>query len=68
MIIDTPEGIEAYRLLVLRGALKLEIAGMRRSRGISAATAIKREFNLKGNNKSVLEQYESILREKGVLR
>ena len=68
IIIDTPEGIEAYRLLVLRGALKLEIAGMRRSRGSSAATVIKHEFNLKGNNKSVLEQYESILREKGVLR
>jgi hypothetical protein len=68
IIIDTPDGIEAYRLLVLRGALKLEIAGMRRSRGSSAATVIKREFNLKGSNKSVLEQYEGILREKGVLR
>ena len=68
IIIDTPEGIEAYRLLALRGALKLEIYGMRRSRGISAATAIKREFNLKGSNKSVLEQYEGILREKGVLK
>ena len=66
-IIDTPEGIAAYRLLALRGALKLEIAGMRRSHGSSAATIIKSEFNLKGSNKSVLEQYEAILREKGVL-
>jgi hypothetical protein len=68
LVIDTPEGIEAYRLLALRGALSLECKGMRRSHGPSVATIVKREFNLKGNNKKVLEQYEAILREKGVLR
>lgn len=66
-VIDTPEGIEAYRLLALRGALKLEMVGMRRSHGPSASTIIKREFNLKGNNASILTQYEAILKEKGVL-
>ena len=68
IVIDTPDGIEAYRLLALRGALNLEILGMRRSHGQSVATIIKREFGLKGNNAKVLEQYEAILREKGVLR
>lgn len=67
ILIDTPDGIEAYRLLVLRGALKLEILGMRRSKGQSAATMIKQEFGLRGTNRSVLEQYEAILRERGIL-
>lgn len=66
-VIDTPEGINAYRLLVLRGALRLECKGMRRSRGHSASTVIKREFGLKGSNINILDQYEAILREKGIL-
>lgn len=66
-IIDTPEGIAAYRMLALRGALKLEILGMKR-RGVSAATIIKKEFDLKGNNKSVLTQYEAILKERGIIQ
>lgn len=67
MIIDTPEGIAAYRMLALRGALKLEILGMKR-RGRSAASIIKEEYGFKGNNKKVLEQYEAHLRTIGVLR
>lgn len=66
LIADTPDKIEAFRLLALRGALKLEILGMRRN-GRSAATIVKQEFGLKGNNKSVLKQYEAILRERGIL-
>lgn len=67
-VIDTPEGIDAYRLLALRQALKLEIKGLRRSRGPSAFAMIKKEQNLKGSKAKVLEQYEKILREKGVLK
>jgi hypothetical protein len=67
MMIDTPEGIAAYRMLALRSMLKLEILGMKHSRGSAYAT-IKREFNLKGNKQRVLDQYETLLREKGILR
>lgn len=67
VIVDTPDGIKAYRMLVLRSALKLEILGMKHSRGSAYAT-IKREFNLKGNRERVLLQYEGILREKGILK
>jgi hypothetical protein len=34
-VINTPEGIERYRLIALRGAVKLESVGLRR-RGRSA--------------------------------
>ena len=67
-MIDDPDGIQAFRLLSLRGMLSLECKGMRRSHGPSAATVIKREFGLKGNNAKVLEQYEAILRERGILK
>lgn len=36
VVIDTPEGIARYNLIVLRGQVKLESKGMRRSRGPSA--------------------------------
>jgi len=58
---------EDFQLLVLRHALRLEIKGMKRSRGPSAASVIKKKFQLKGSNAKVLEAYETILKEKGVL-
>lgn len=67
IVIDTPEGIEAYRLLAIRGRLKLELKGIR-FRGGSTFAYVKREYGFKGRNASVLEQYEQMLREKGVLR
>lgn len=65
--LDKPEQIEAYRLLVLKNALKLEIKGMRMTRGRTAYAVIKSEFGLKGNKVKVLAQFEQLLREKGVL-
>ena len=62
MVIDTPDAIEHYRLCVLRRALKLEIAGLKRSRGLkSAYSLIKDEFEFKGSKKKVLEQLEAKL-------
>lgn len=57
------------RKLTLRRALMLEIKGMKHSRGSAYAT-IKREFNLKGNKQSVLEQFTDMLRKEmpGVIR
>lgn len=45
MTIDTPEGIEHYRLCALKGAVKLEALGMKR-RGQSATMIAKNELGL----------------------
>ena len=42
IVIDTPEDISYYQLLVLRSALKLHVKGMRMSRGMSAMKAGRR--------------------------
>tara|TARA_Y100000768_G_scaffold330226_1_gene268812 strand:- start:1733 stop:1927 length:195 start_codon:yes stop_codon:yes gene_type:complete len=55
---DTPEQIDAFRLRALRGALKLEILGMRRG-GRSVYSIVKEEFGFKGNKQKVLEQLEA---------
>jgi hypothetical protein len=67
-VIDTPEGINAFHLLAQRGALKLEIAGMRHSSGRSVAKHLKDTYGFKGNKVSVLAQFETLLRNQGVLR
>lgn len=56
----TGESITNYRALVLLSALRLEVKGMTR-RGPSVYSQVKREYNLKGNKLSVLNQLESIL-------
>ena len=65
MMIDTPAGIQAFRLLSLRGRLQLEIKGLKFR--IATCPIIKQEFGLKGNKQRVLEQFEVILRERGIL-
>ena len=67
IVCDTPESIDVFRLLALRGMLKLESMGMKHSR-VNVYMAVKREFGLKGSKKRVLAQFEDLLREKGVLR
>ena len=66
IIADTPETIQGFRLLALKGALKLETLGMKR-RGESAFAEVKREFGFKGNKISVLNQFVARLKEMGVL-
>ena len=60
MIITNKRHIELYRLLALRGALKLEILGLKHSRG-SVYAAVKREFGFKGNKKKVLVLLENYI-------
>lgn len=67
IVADTPSKIEAYRLLALKGALKLECKGMRRSHGESAYSIIKREFDLRGSREAVLHDFEALLRDMEVL-
>jgi len=61
MILDQPEQIEHFRLLTLRQALKLEIKGLRMSRGVSCYAIIKRELGLKGSRISVFNQLSEML-------
>lgn len=53
-VINTPEGIALFRLLQLKGALKLEMLGMRHSSGRSVATQIRKELGLKARDKRSL--------------
>jgi len=45
------------RLAVLRGALKCEVLGMRRSRRPTVYSLVKKEFGLRGSKRSVLDQF-----------
>lgn len=58
---DNPEAIAEFRMRSLRGALKLEILGMRRN-GRSVYSIVKEEFGFKGNKQKVLEQLENKLK------
>lgn len=58
----TGDDIDLFRLISLKGRLKMEIAGMK-SRGYSAATILKKEFGWKGNNKKILELLEAHIEE-----
>lgn len=62
MTLTTPEQISAYRLAVLRGALKLEIAGMK-GRGRTALSVL-RGMGYSGNRAKVLAQVVEDLKTK----
>lgn len=54
-MITGEENIKNARILTLRSALKLEVAGMTR-RGRSVYSIVKEEFGFKGNKQKVLDQ------------
>ena len=61
MIIDKPEQIDMYQMLVLRKALELEMKGLRMSRGRTAYSAIKHLFNIKGNRQKVFDIFNEMI-------
>lgn len=65
-IADTPEKIEAFRFLAMKGMLKLEAKGMKR-RGESIRSILKRELGFKGNAAQMVPQLEAYLKERGIL-
>ena len=67
IVANTPDKIEMFRLLALRGALKLELKGMHR-RGRSIYSVIKSEFGFKGSKQRVLDQFEGYIRDRGGLQ
>ena len=60
MIADTPYKIELYRLLSLRAALRMEVAGLK-GRGKSAYSIAKEELGVKGNKQKVLDQVNQMI-------
>ena len=67
IVANTPEQIEMFRLLAMRGALMLELKGFHRS-GRSIYSVVKQEFGFKGNKQKVLDQLELFIKEKGGLK
>lgn len=61
-----PNAVAIYRALVLRGALKMEVKGIKR-RGRSAYAIVKEEYGYKGKKASVLAQLETEYRRLGIL-
>jgi hypothetical protein len=59
IVLDTPELIARYRLLTLRAALRLEIAGMKK-RGQSAYQTLKNE-GIEMSDTYILEGNEQII-------
>mgnify|MGYP003488604181 FL=1 len=65
--LTTPDQINAFALLSLKGRLKLESLGMK-GRGASALSQVKRITGLKAKTaEAMLPLFEDYLREKGVL-
>ena len=52
---------QAYRLISLKYALKLEMLGLKHSRGSAYAT-IKKEFGYKGSKQLVFDQFAQYLK------
>ena len=50
-----------FREQMLLSALKLEIQGLRKSKGPSVYSIIKREYKLLGNRQSVYDQFKALL-------
>lgn len=64
--IHDPEDIRNFRILTLRSALRLEIAGMSRSQGKSAYQIIKSEFGFKGSKVKVLDQLNTYIQDNNI--
>jgi hypothetical protein len=56
MMFDTPDGVAFVKACARKGALSLEIQGMKRSSGRQTAYSIVKEvYGFRGNRQSVLE-------------
>lgn len=63
IVITGEQNIANARILTLRAALRLEVLGLKRSRGCSVYAIIKREFGFKGSKQRVLEQLNAYTEE-----
>ena len=67
--VTCPNGQEVLiaALIMLKGALKLELVGMKR-RGESAYAQTKRLFNIKGTKQEVYDTLVQTLKENGIIQ
>jgi hypothetical protein len=68
IILDGPQQTEAFHLLAQYHACRLHLIGMRHSSGRSIIAHVKRTYDFKGANKSVVEQFRQLLIEKEILK
>jgi hypothetical protein len=66
-IVVTEGSIQLFRQRTLLRALMLEVKGMKISRGASAYSIIKKEYDLKGSKQKVLEQFQQLISERAEL-
>lgn len=55
-VMITGDDISKYRVLTMRQGLKLELKGMKMSRGTSCYALVKKEFGFKGSKQKVYDQ------------
>jgi hypothetical protein len=68
IVCSGPEEVRRYRMLALRAGLKLESAGLKMSRGMSALQIVRREFGIKARTSAkALPEYEQYLRSIGMI-
>ena len=60
MIIDNPNHIELYTMMVQRQALKLQMKGIK-TKGRSAYSLIKEQYGLKGNIAKVYAEFTTMI-------
>ena len=56
------------RLLTMRAGLRMELKGLRMTRGVSCYALVKQETGLKGSKQKVYDQFEVMLKEAGILQ
>jgi len=67
LVLDTPEGIAMYRMLAIRGGLKMEARGMRLTRGRSCLSIVRKEFGIKARDAATaLVKFEEYLGQFGM--
>jgi len=52
-----PSAVNIFRMITLANGLKMEVRGMRMTRGRTCYAIIKSEYGLKGNKQRVLDQF-----------
>ena len=56
------------RLLTMRAGLRMELKGLRMTRGVSCYALVKQETGLKGSKQKVYDQFEVMLKKAGILQ
>lgn len=60
IVLSTPDEIDFAQLAMLKGAVSLEVKGMKRH-GRSAVAIAKERFGITGNKQSILDQLQKMV-------